>query len=650
MAGSRAWSYIPCVASRSVPTRYDVSTVAPQGGYVAKRCPVRAQLDVLRPVEPLAPSATAERRMARGRAFEAEVVAALVALQPQAVVVEPSLERPVREDATAGAMAEGVALIVGGRLPADQGARRVGEPDLLVRAAGPGPPAYRAVDIKHHMSLEPAPQDGCSGPAACSNLADPALESAVVDDAWVARRRREDLLQLAHYQRMLQAFGAAADGGCWGGIVGVEGRVVWYDLATPLWRTPSSSGRLKVRSTLEIYDFEFDFRLDIMAVAQAHLADPSVSPLMVPVRIAECPQCPWWAHCHSELQAGSGDVSLLPGVGWRAWRIHRDHGVTSRAALAALDLATAELVSAGVDLPAVMGAASGAPPDAPLAQLVAPRRRAQLTRLEGAGIHDAAGVLALDRATASYSGANLTPLVEHIDLARAALGPEPAYRRRDVGALRVPRGDVELDLDMESTEDGVYLWGALVTDRASTGLVEPGYRAFVSFEAMCAEVEQDLFAALWSWLTGMIEAVVGSGAGLRAYCYNAAAENGQLRRLGLARRLIDEVESFIASERWVDLLRVFDSQLITGSGIGLKAVAPLAGFAWEVEDPGGDLSMLRYDTAVGSEHRADREAARAWLLDYNRNDVEATLALREWMDGAANQLPVVGGSATVQGR
>jgi len=617
--------------------------VALQGGYVAKRCPVRAQLDVLRPTEPLAASAVAERRMARGRAFEVEVVAALVALQPDAVIINPRLERQSREDATAQAMAEGAPLVLGGRLPADQAGRRVGEPDLLVRTAQPAMPAYRAVDIKHHMALEAAAADGPAGPSTrCSTLDDPSLEAATLDATWAARRRRDDVLQLAHYQRMLQACAAAADGGCWGGIIGVEGRVVWYDLDAPRWRTPSSSGRQKARSSMEIYDFEFDFRLDIMAVAEHHLVDPSIEPLMVPVCIAECPQCPWWEHCTSELEAGSGDVSLLPGLGWRPWRIHRDHGVTNRAALAGLDLTTAQLVAAGVDLTPVLAAASQADPTAPVAELVAPRRRAQLGHLEKAGILDADAVLALDQATAAYSGAGMAALVEHIDLARAVLGPAPAYRRRGIDAVRVPRGDVEVDLDMENVEDGVYLWGALITDPAGTGLVEAGYRAFVSWEPMTPEVEGALFVDFWCWLAQMTEMVVDSGASFRAYCYNAGAENGQLRRLGLTTGLSAAVETFINSEHWVDLLRVFGRQLITGSGIGLKAVAPLAGFAWEVDDPGGDLSMLRHETAVGSEVRTVREAARVWLLDYNRNDVEATLALRTWMDHTASHLPMVG--------
>jgi hypothetical protein len=245
-------------------TRYNVSTVALQDSYVAKRCPVRAQVDLLRPCEPLPVSPVVERRFVMGRRFEAETRAAVMAVRPDAVAVaERSGEE--RQRATLDAMRLGAVVIVGGRLPADDDGRRVGQPDLMVRAADAA--GYRPVDVKFHRTLGPA---GGALPAHCSDLGDPTSEASVGRPEASARRRRDDLLQLAHYQRISEAAGLAAGDGRYGGIIGTEGVVTWYDLDAAIWKTPSSTGHQKARSTMEIYDFEFDSRVDILAVAARH--------------------------------------------------------------------------------------------------------------------------------------------------------------------------------------------------------------------------------------------------------------------------------------------------------------------------------------------------------------------------------------------
>jgi predicted RecB family nuclease len=156
---------------------------------------------------------------------------------------------------------------------------------------------------------------------------------------------------------------------------------------------------------------------------------------------------------------------------------------------------------------------------------------------------------------------------------------------------------------------------------------------------MTKQTEAQVFAEFWAWLSGVRAATASAGLAFRAYCYNAAAENTQMHRIAAATGLRDAVARFTGGEEWVDLLRVFEAQLLTGSAAGLKKVAPLAGFSWDVEDPEGGESMIRYDEAAGDGDPGAVQAARDWLLAYNRNDVEATLALREWLDRAGPTFP-----------
>jgi predicted RecB family nuclease len=606
-------------------TRHDVSTVPLQGGYVAKQCPVRAQNDAIRPAEPLPPDPFTERLFASGNAFETVVVAEILRLNPDAVWVDAA-DAAARETATASAMAAGLAPILNGRLPADIVGRRVGRPDLLVSAPDGG---YRAVDIKWHQSLEPATGTASELPGRCGTLEHLQHETAVVDADYAARKSQSDLLQLAHYQRMLEAAGMAADGRRLGAIIGTERRVVWYDLDVPIWRTPSASGATKLRTTMERYDFEFDFRLDIVAVAEQHRLDPGVELVVVPVRCGECPGCPWNGYCGPQLAAGSGDVSLLPRVGWSQWKVHRDHGITDRAELAALDWQTASLVAAGIDVKGLRSVVASLPVDMPVLDLGSIWKPARhLVLLDARGLRTVGDLLELDATTAEYSGSSVA-LHEQIDMARAVLGPASVYKRRGVDKVLVPRADVEVDVDMECSEVGVYLWGCLLSDRSNPGTARSEYGAFVTWEALTPEWESANSLEFWNWLMGVRSSAHERELTFRAYCYSASAENQYLRRLGLSAGLEAEVAAFIASDAWVDVLKEWDRQLITGLGSGLKVVAPLVGFTWDVDDAGGAASMVWYDAAAAGD-----ESGRRWLLEYNRGDVAATHAIRDWMGSA----------------
>jgi hypothetical protein len=636
-----------------VVTRLDVSRVPLQGSYVAKRCPVRAQNDhdpVLAGRE--VPLSDAQRaRIDAGIEFEAHVFEALLGTLDGDAVLVTERDREIAQSATLEAMRAGVRVVLGGWLPDDLEARRVGRPDILVRVDDAAEAGYVPVDVKSHLLAGRV----AGGWLVASQLDTP--DPAHAD--WVEGRgfRRDHLLgdafQLAHYWRMLEQHAFTPLGGsAVGGIIDRDPdgglRVWWIDLTESRWKVWWSETPVSV---MERYDHEFAFRLDVIAHALARLQDPTLDRKVTPVRIGECGACPWRAVCFEELEAAD-HISLLPRSTWARFVEHRRRGVFTRRQLAALDWTTATAIfgpepgGARLDIAAVVEAAAALAPETPLADMVDSPKVAVLRRLADLDIVNVADLARLDPETLRYSGAQVGWLPGLIDEARAATSGR-AYRARGIERIGVSRGDVEVDLDMENTEDGcVYLWGLLTTVRQPLGRFRPrgpfsprrmaeGYTPVVSWIPLDEDLEAELFGAFWRQLMMTWANARRSNRTFRVYCYTSA-ERTQIRRIAASdarrRPSLDEVDAFIDSSPWVDLHRVFTSQVITGSGAGLKTTAALAGFAWRDDDPGGEQSMAWYTQATTHPDEAVRAASRARILAYNEDDVHATYALREWLD------------------
>ncbi|MEU7787183.1 TM0106 family RecB-like putative nuclease [Amycolatopsis sp. NPDC049159] len=312
-------------------------------------------------------------------------------------------------------------------------------------------------------------------------------------------------------------------------------------------------------------------------LAIATAAANGEEPLAEPSRVLECRRCPWWPTCEVVLTE-TRDVSLVVR-GEDAVELRRA-GVSTVDKLAALDPA-------------------GEPP---------------AVNWTGVAFPDA------------------------VVLARAWLADLTLVRR--VEAVGVPRGDVEVDVDMESFGDaGAYLWGCLLTG-ADIG-VPQGYRAFATWDPLPTDDEARSFAEFWAWLTDVRERTEAAGLTFRAYCYNALAENRWL--FGSVERFGDHpgipakktIQSFVDSEEWVDLFRSVTDQFLCSHGKGLKVIAPVAGFSWRDPEAGGEASMRWYRDAVGMDGEKPDDEQRERLLRYNEDDVLATRALREWISERA---------------
>ena len=612
--------------------------IRPKGAHFAKSCPQRVQLDVLRPCEPLPDSPFLQKLVRAGEEYEVDSLGELFDGVDGVVTIDAD-DPDAREWHTQNAIAEGARIIAGGRLPVDVEAHRVGEPDLLVRC-GDG---YVPIDVKSHKSLDRVKREG-TGTALVSDFAEPFYELAVVDAGMAARRNVGDLLQLAHYRRLLEVAGWAPTGSNVAGIYGSEGVVVWYDLDALLLDAPEHIVPTPVGplSPMARYDLEFAHRSEVAAAAEAHRLDESVALLAEPIVCSSCDLCKWREWCGEELEAAS-DLSLISGIGVARRRLYKSEGVEDLQDLAALDWRAAELVRRDVDLLDLTVKACDASESTRLDTLI-PRRKKQLDDLTALGVVTVADLDGLDQRTIQLAD-DASNLAGQIELAKARVGASPAYRRRGVERVEVLRGDVEVDVDMESTNDGCYLWGALLTDRRVPGSPSTHF-AFPSWDADIEAGELVAFEDFWRWFRGVRETAHAEGATFRAYCYSRSAEQRQMTRLADRLGLRGEVDEFLGSDEWVDLYDVVKAQLVTGRSMGLKVVAPLAGFEWRFDDAGGTLAMVKYDQAVDDEYGSYNDGVRRvdaqqWILDYNEDDVRATAALREWLDGSASALPSI---------
>jgi predicted RecB family nuclease len=82
----------------------------------------------------------------------------------------------------------------------------------------------------------------------------------------------------------------------------------------------------------------------------------------------------------------------------------------------------------------------------------------------------------------------------------------------------------------------------------------------------------------------------------------------------------------------LDLLPItYESMALPTSSYSLKQVEQITGFERRLTDAGGDWSMARYIEATETNDARLRASIMDEILDYNREDLEATWAVMEWL-------------------
>ena len=544
--------------------------------YAARSCPVKTfnafNPDTPKPGQPLDESL--REAFAGGSEFREKVLSAI----RRGREFLDLRSTPSDEAETLAAMADGVPVIIGGKLPADLTGHRRGEPDILVRGDNQpdGRPGYWPVRVKPYRVVE---RQRRAEELQASSLAAP-TQLAPLHGFRFRAYRQGVLLELAHHWRLLQACGQAAAIPL-AGVVSTDDKhsslIFWIPLELRFLRTFSRTSPTghRLRSALERYDHEHNFRVHVAKEAATRPPEDDRPPVVRPIRIAECEWCAWWETCRPRMD--DDDISL------RISKTPLD--IRELQTLMGLGITTvSQLAEADVDalLPQYL-------------PLTAHRDRSE-TRLRTAA----------RRARMLKRGV--------------------ALEKVSVGPIGAPRADVEVDLDIETDEnDRTYLWGVLITER-NRGTQQ--YRHFSAFATLSADAEAKLAVGFARWLLKLVQ----QHPDLKVYHYSDY-EVVHLRRLAERSQEPDLAAACdLVKDHFVDLFGLVRDNFVGVDGLGLKAVATKGtGFTWRDKEPGGLNSQTWFAAAVSAPTAEERAAARRRVLEYNEDDVRATWHVREWM-------------------
>ncbi|MGI5952075.1 MAG: TM0106 family RecB-like putative nuclease, partial [Brooklawnia sp.] len=194
--------------------------------------------------------------------------------------------------------------------------------------------------------------------------------------------------------------------------------------------------------------------------------------------------------------------------------------------------------------------------------------------------------------------------------------------------LGLPDGRYEIDWDIEtSSADRIYLWGFLVRDRSNPD-DEGSYHGFVSFTDQGTDDEVALARRAMAWLHQQLV----DHPDARVYHYS---DYEMVHLAKLATQSNDETLKStleLLRQRHLDLFETVRQNYFGAHGLSLKVVAnAAAGFTWRDDTPGGLNSQAWFVEATQGPDEQTRRDARQRILDYNEDDVRATMVLRDWL-------------------
>jgi predicted RecB family nuclease len=630
--------------------------VPPLGGYIAKTCARRAHNDfdpLFKGLETDPPSPALEERFEKGREFEealgvkwSQKLGKRFYAIPDNIIDSDGqrsfTQKQLREKLTMKILQNPgqVEVVWNPRLPADLENSRIAEPDFLLKGKQKQSGGFYWIpgDVKWHATLQ---GKGHPKSYSLSSLAQPLVRNNGL--LGEGNPHLSDLMQLAHYRRVLEAYGFAdpADTSFEGVIIGKEEVPLWVNLDTmKYFYTPNGQLRQSKHSVQDIYDAEFQFRVKVIERALERKTDRSLAPLVEPEWKVECKECPYRTVCHDELKIILGHhITLLPHMTPQFAQAYYAAGISTAVKLAQYSVQTAELIASGIDTWNLLCAARNSDGNA-LIQECFELSSVQLDTLADMGILTASDAVAiLHEKTAELSQFNLHRLDLFIDQARVSL-VDRVHRSRGVSRVSIPRAVIEEDVDIEDSDGLVYLIGVLKTGRGIKASGETKqrqiYTPFVNW-SNTPEGEAKVFAAWWAHVKEIRSFAASKKYSYCAYHYHHH-ETTMFRKLAYRHYgkpgvpSLEELNQFLESSSWVDMYPIISEKLIWPiEDMTLKSVAKYIKFFWRDETPGGGNSLAWYSQAINGSTDYQKKLARKRLLQYNEDDVLATLAIRDWI-------------------
>jgi predicted RecB family nuclease len=537
------------------------------------------------------PDPVVEEFKSLGFSHEAKVIAALKKAYPDLIEIDQCKSFSEIEMDTVKALLDPNSSIVAGAYISEIAERelakafgipftpteRVSRPDLMLKFGtnADDRPSWMPIDIKSHKAVT----ESKSNSVLTSSISD-IMPSHHRQD--FGRLDYNDLHQLAHYTRHFQALGISS----YYPFVGIIGRdldkCVWAEMNNIVVGQGNSQ-----EFFLSIYDQQFEEAREVVRLSQIENSDLSKKSGVIPVNSSGkmgCTVCKYKSTCLKEMEAfdnGHGHVTLLARV-------------------------TPLVVEKNF-----------------------PQIQSINDLLTEAPLNDAM-VTAQIRARVRKSG-----VPELLDPSTPFVLPE-ADIEIDIDLENSMEALRELEIDEPIGVDRLYLYGFGIHDRTVSKDWQTAVIDTYSNYSNTEDGEFEVMSKMWNRLQTEISKAEKAGKSIKIFHYSPHEfswwkkyANRFVGRPGVP--TLNELEEFKISYL-VDLYPYAQKYAFPTKSYSIKDLAPLAKFEWSVAMAGGANSLFKYKLAIDSKAEpAEREEAIAWLDSYNRDDVRATFAVRNYI-------------------